>query len=202
MDALRDVFQIVFALVLEVQVEAGADVIAHGGRNRDATRIGHAFQASGDVHAIAKDVTVLDDDIAEVDADAHFDPALGRHLFVAGKHTALDFGRACDRVHDTLKFGQQPVAGVLDDPAAVRRYGGVDQFRAVKSNRGNCPGLVQAHEAAVAHDVGSKNCCQTAFQVPSKFLLRSRTVIYAVITQMSCISFHLRTTTPYFVSRG
>jgi hypothetical protein len=37
-----------------------------GGRQTDAARLGQSLQAGGDVHAIAEEVAVLHDHIAEV----------------------------------------------------------------------------------------------------------------------------------------
>ena len=42
-------------------------------RDADATGFGQSFQAGGDIDAIAEDVAVLDDDIADVEADTEFD---------------------------------------------------------------------------------------------------------------------------------
>ena len=39
----------------------------------DGARLGDAFEAGGDVHAIAEDVVVFDDDVADMHADAEFD---------------------------------------------------------------------------------------------------------------------------------
>ena len=40
----------------------------------DAARLGNAFERERDVDAVAEDVVVVDDDVADVDADAEFDP--------------------------------------------------------------------------------------------------------------------------------
>ena len=42
-------------------------------RDADAARLGDAFQPRGDVDAVAEDVVALDDDVADIDADAEFD---------------------------------------------------------------------------------------------------------------------------------
>ena len=53
-----------------VDVEPVADLIAHRRRDADAAGVRHRFQPRRDVHAVAKNVVVLDDHVAEIDADA------------------------------------------------------------------------------------------------------------------------------------
>ena len=53
----------------------------------------HALEPRGDVHAVAHEVTVLLlHDVAQMDADAKFDPAIVWHDRCAGLSTV----RACD----------------------------------------------------------------------------------------------------------
>ena len=40
----------------------------------NAARLGNALQSGSDIDAVAEDVVVVDDDVADVDADAKFDP--------------------------------------------------------------------------------------------------------------------------------
>jgi len=37
--------------------------------NDDAARLGNAFKAGRDIHAIAKDVIILNNDVADIDPD-------------------------------------------------------------------------------------------------------------------------------------
>ena len=43
-----------------------------GGTDADPARFGQRFQAGGDIDAIAEDVAVFNDDVAEIDAHAEF----------------------------------------------------------------------------------------------------------------------------------
>src|SRR5438128_546460 len=72
-----------FADVLEGEVEAASRILLDASRNADAARISQAFEAGRNVDAVAKDVAVLDDDVANVDADAELDAAVGRQRGVA-----------------------------------------------------------------------------------------------------------------------
>ena len=49
----------------------------------NAARLGDAFQSRRNVDAIAENITVLNDDVADVNADADFNTPLGRDALVA-----------------------------------------------------------------------------------------------------------------------
>ena len=118
------------AQVLEGDVEAVADLVAHGGGDADAAGGRQLLQAGRDVDAVAEDVAVLDDHVAEVDADPELDPARRRNVRVAPRHSSLDFGGALHGVGDALEFHQHAVAGGLDDAALVLGDGGIEELDA------------------------------------------------------------------------
>ena len=106
-------------------------MVVHRARYADAARLGQCLQPRRDIDAVAEDVVVLDNDVAEIDADAERDTPILGQLGVAIHHRALDLGGAADRIHDTRKFHQQSVAGGLHDPAAVLDDLGVDELPAM-----------------------------------------------------------------------
>jgi hypothetical protein len=57
---------------------------------------------------------LVDDDVAEIDADAELDAALVGEPVIAQRHLALQFDRAVHRIDDAGKLDQQPVTGGLD----------------------------------------------------------------------------------------
>ena len=134
------VLQHLLAGILEGEVEPTADIVTHRARNSDAARLGDALDARGDIDSIAVNVVVLDNDVAEIDADAEFDaPVLG-HIGIPLAHFPLDFGGAGDRVHHARKLDQHAVAGKFSDAALVLGNLAVDQFLAVcLQTRRACP---------------------------------------------------------------
>ncbi len=94
-------------LILERVGQLVADMVAHGPGNADAAGLGERFQARRDIDAVAKDVAVLDDDVAEIDADAKPDAPLVGRLGLAVDHPALHLGGATHRVDDAREFHQQ-----------------------------------------------------------------------------------------------
>ena len=98
----------------------------------DAAWIGERLQPGRHVDAVAVDVVVVADDVADIDADAKFDAPVRRHIGVALDHAALNVDGAAHGVDDADEFHQHAVAGRLDDTAAVLGDLGVDQFLAMR----------------------------------------------------------------------
>ncbi len=117
-----------------------------------------ALQPRGDVDAVAHQVAVaLLDDVAQMNADAELDAALGRQSGVALDEAVLHLDRAAHRVDHAAKLDQAPVAGALDDPPAMGGDGGVDQVasQAPKAREGAI--LVRSREPAIADDIGDQD---------------------------------------------
>src|SRR6266446_4510810 len=85
------------------------------------------FEPCGDIDAVAVNVVLVNDDVAEIDADAELDAALLGDAVIAQCHFALQFDRARHRIDDAGEFDQQPVAGGLHDAAAMLGDPGVRQ---------------------------------------------------------------------------
>lgn len=69
-------------------------MVAGGGGNRDSSRFRQHLQPIGDVHRIAVDVVTLNDDIAQIDADAEIKPPFWLRENVHLRLLLLDFDRA------------------------------------------------------------------------------------------------------------
>ena len=71
-----DVLDCMFAHVLETEAELVAHLVVYDARHQDAARIGQGFQPCRHIDAIAKDVITINNDIANVNADAELDMRL------------------------------------------------------------------------------------------------------------------------------
>src|SRR6516162_3061429 len=114
-----DVFQVLLTHILERKVKLTRCVLLHTGRNADAARIGQCFQASGNVHSITENVTVFDDNIANIDAYSKFDAFFGGGVRITLGHYALDLTRTPQSIDNTRKLDQQAVSGGFDDAPSV-----------------------------------------------------------------------------------
>ena len=93
----------------------------------DRAGLGDPLQSRRDIDAVAHEIAVaLLDHIAEMDADAEIDAALGRHTGVALDHGVPDFESAAHRVDHAADFDQRAVAGALNDAPAMNGDGRID----------------------------------------------------------------------------
>ncbi len=118
-DGPCDVLEGLLADVLESEVEPARGILLHSRRDADPAGLGQRFQTRGDIDPVAKDVAILDDNVAHVDADAQLDAVVGGHTGVAPGHLALHLDGAAQPIHHTAELDEQPVAGGLDDAALV-----------------------------------------------------------------------------------
>ena len=103
----------------------------------------------GNIDPVPKDVVAVDDDIADIDADAEDDALVLGHARIAADHAALDYHRAPDRIDDTGKFDQRAVARGLDDTATMTGNRPVDQRPAMGFQRLQSADLIGLHKPAV-----------------------------------------------------
>ena len=75
---------------------------------------------------------------------------------------ALDRDRTSHGIHDAGEFHQQSIAGGPDDPAVVAGDRGVDALAPMLLQRAQRADLVDAHEPAVASDIGRQDRRQSA----------------------------------------
>ncbi|MCY1231172.1 hypothetical protein D9M72_436100 [compost metagenome] len=158
MHGAADVLQYLLAKVFDRQFEAVGHLCRHRGGHADAADIGQLLDARGDVDAVAEDVVVLEDDVAEIDADAEFDPPVLRHVAVAPLHALLDLDRAFDRIGHALELDQHSVAGGLDQPALVLGDRRIDELDAVGSEPRKRARFVGFHQPTVAGHIGRQHC--------------------------------------------
>ena len=101
------------------------------------------------------------DDIAEVDADAKAHASMLGYGLIARGHHAVDLDRAFGGTDDAGKFGEDAIAGGVDDPTSVP--GDQRQDHALmRLEVAHDGGLVFMHEPAVAGDIGGEDGSESA----------------------------------------
>jgi hypothetical protein len=73
-------------------------------RDANAARLSDTFQPSGNVDAIAKNIAFLEYDIADMNANAKFDPTVRWHSLIAVAHPALNFRSTTRGIYGARKF--------------------------------------------------------------------------------------------------
>ena len=141
-----------------------SEILLDPRRHADTARVRQSFQTSGHVHAVAENVAILDDDVADIDADAELDPAVRRHFRIALGHSALDVDGAAHGIDDAGELGQQPVARRLHQASAILGDLGIEQGRPVVPQLADRAFLVGAHQPAVAGYIGGQNGREPSLQ--------------------------------------
>ena len=138
------------------RVDPAAHVVVGCARDQHAAGLANALQPRRDIDAVAENVVALDQDVAEIDADAIDDALVFRRPGVALGHQLLDRDRAFDGGDDGGKLQQHPVARRLDDAPAEARARSAAPPRDARA-RPRRPRLVLAHQPRVADDVGGED---------------------------------------------
>src|SRR5215813_10803158 len=103
MHRLGDVFDLLLAKISEVDGQFGADLVTHCARDADAAWFSEPFEPRRNVDAVAEQIAILDNYIADMYADAE------THLLFLGKHP-LHRDRALHGVDGTGEIGDDAVA--------------------------------------------------------------------------------------------
>ncbi len=143
-DGTGHVLQRFLAKILEPDLDPVRDLLVDRLGDADAADLRELLEPRGDVDAVTVYVAVLEDDVAEVDADPEADaPVLG-HVGIAPLHALLHLDGATHGVGDGLELDQHAVAGGLDDATPVLGDGGVDQLAAMGHQPGERALLVES----------------------------------------------------------
>src|SRR5262249_13813922 len=124
----RDVLHGGLAAELGRERQLALDLVVGGARKADCTAPRPAPQARRGVDAVAAQPYVLNDDVAEIDADAKPHLPRRRQLGVARPERALDLDGGLRGVDDAPELRQDVVARSVDDAAAVAADRGRDDL--------------------------------------------------------------------------
>src|SRR5689334_16596334 len=119
----RDVLDLLLTHILKAEIDFVAHLVAHNLADANSARFGQGFQARGDIDAVAIKVVRVDDDVAQIDADAELDPPRLRNTGIVPSHFALQFDRAAHCIDDAGELGEQAIAsGLHNTPAVLRNF--------------------------------------------------------------------------------
>jgi hypothetical protein len=117
-----------------------------------------------DIDAVAKEVAVAFDDVADRDADAEAHLPARRISEVSRAQAFLDVDGATHRLHRARELGKHGIAGGVENPAA-RARDEIVHHRPIRSEAPQRLFFVLGNEPAVACDIGSKNSRDFSFHV-------------------------------------
>jgi hypothetical protein len=139
------IFKRLLTQILDGDFETIGDLCCHRAGDADTAHIGKLFNPRSNIHTVAENVAVFENDIAKIDADPEFDPPILRHVRISPLHALLDFHGALYCISYALELHEHAVARGLDDPALVLCDGGIDQFYPVRFEAGDRAYLVGLH---------------------------------------------------------
>ena len=125
----------------------------HAARYANPSRRRDLLQTGSDVDAVAEDVVALDDDVADVDADAEGNAPILGYPGGAVSHRRLHLDRAAHGIDHARELQQQAVARGLDDAPSMAGDCWVDHLLPKGFQRRQRAALVPAHQPRVARDV-------------------------------------------------
>jgi hypothetical protein len=133
--------------------------------HEDAARFGDALKAGGNVDAIAEDVVVIENDVADVNADAEFDPLDLRHIDILFSHAALNFDGTAYGIHDAPELNEGAVPCILDDTSVMLNDFGIEKLLSKSFQLRQRAFFVDPYQAARASDIRRQNSRQSPLYV-------------------------------------
>ena len=127
--------------------------------NTDATGLSNPFKAGGNVDAVAEDVAVVDDDIADMNSDTELDFGFLRYVRVLLGHAALDIRGTPRCINRACEFHQHSIACGLHYASAVRGDGRIYEGLSDCFELRQRAFFIRTHQAAVPGDIRCKHCC-------------------------------------------
>jgi hypothetical protein len=163
---MGDVLHRLLAAVGERERQLVAHLLVCRSGDADAARFRQRLQPRRHVHTVAEQIAPLDDDVADIDAGAQFDAAVGRQPRVAHEHPALDRDGASHRLHRRGELDQEGVAHGLEDAAVVARHQRLDHLAPTRGERTQRAELVGFDQPRIADHVGDQDRRQPPLDMP------------------------------------
>ncbi len=178
MHGRRDVLHFLGADVGELHRQLVGDLFVHRARDADAADLGEPLETCCDVDAVAQQIAVALDHIADGDADAERHLPARRIRHVPGAQAFLDVDRATHGFDGAGKFGEHGITRGVEDPAAA--FGDeIVGHLAIGRQPAQRLLFVLGNQSAVAGNIGRKNRRDLAFHektAPNKNLRRQNAV--------------------------
>ena len=152
-----DVFQPQFAEIVEDNVELADHLLENTGRNEIAARLCQCLKPRGNVYSIAEDVSLFDNNIAQVNSSTILDATLSGNVRFSFRDGSLNSHCALKRIYDTGKFHQQAIASRLDNASAALIENRINALLAVKFLPPKGSGFVGFHVARKANHIERQN---------------------------------------------
>jgi len=150
--------------VFEKKTGMPTQLFADGRCDRYPTGFCQPFEPGSNIDAVAVNVIFLNDNITRIDADAQLQLAVAGGIIV-GSQIALDIYGAIHRVDGAVELNEEAVALAADESTLVQRDSWFDHGFDAIGKPDVCALLVDAHQTAIADDIGEKDRRKLPFEV-------------------------------------
>jgi hypothetical protein len=134
------------------------DVLADNIRDANIAGWTDGLEARGDVHAVAEEVFIVRDSVADVHSHSETDAPVTWHTAIKFWHTGLYLDCEANSRDYARKHHHQRVAGGVHDSSAITSEGGINKALAQRCQAGEGVSVVLADQAAEANHVGMDVC--------------------------------------------
>src|SRR5262245_12806134 len=118
-DRARNVFEVLLAQISEVRSDLAPDMVVNRRRDADAAGSCDALKARCNIHSLPKDITGLDDYVADVHTHTESNTPVFRITSCKFTNARLKLDCRSHRLDRARKLRQEPVPSVLHYAAAV-----------------------------------------------------------------------------------
>jgi hypothetical protein len=115
----RYIFEALFAYVFKADIKLALSIFLDASRNANSTRFGQAFQARGNINAVAEDIPRINQNVSHVDAYSKVDSAILGNDGITRRYFLLDFDSAKSGVNRAGKLNESGIAGRINNAAAM-----------------------------------------------------------------------------------
>ena len=136
------------------QVDLTLELVEGGSGNKHPSWLAELLQPRRDIDPVAKEIVTFDHDIAEIDADAEYDPQLCRHISLSLCHFSLNGCPALYGVDNGCELYDRSIAHQLHYAAVVS---GQKRVNKIAPQIPNCPKsarFIEFDQARVANNIG------------------------------------------------
>jgi len=142
---------------MAIEIELTPDLLVNGMGDANGARLGESLKACSYINTVPEDIMSFDNRVADIDAHTECNAPVFHLTDCKFLDASLELHGSPNGLDRTRKLGQEAVAGVLDDAAAVIEDDRIDgAAMSLEGGVGTC--LVGAHHSRVTRDIGADNC--------------------------------------------
>jgi hypothetical protein len=157
-----NVSDLLFSLIDERATGTPTRVLVHRTGNENAAWIGQGADPGCHIHAIAVNVMLFHDHVAQMNADAKDKSPARRILRRDPRHAGLELHAASYGRYRAAELGQEAIARAFHDAAAMLLHGWFNHLCHDPDKAGMRTLLVGMHQPRVARDIGRDDGSKTA----------------------------------------